>query len=279
MTAISAHAATINAPFDTAAMLARFTKLPAPSPADELSLEDGTLNDYRALASFHYRGAKPGAVTSVLRLVHQKPTIIGRYLSRKDETQTAGVLVRTLPHMACALRDVATGGRYIGLTRTERAMLLNREIRTISRVVIDPKWRGLGLAVRLVRRALERPEPQMRYTEALAAMGRVHPFFERAGMVRYDRPPLPLHARLLDALQRLDIEPILLASPVMVLDRLERCDDREQIWFEHELARWYRAASRRHVRAGEEPGLEVMLAAARDRVLTLPVYYLAQHDA
>jgi GNAT superfamily N-acetyltransferase len=269
----------IDGPLDTAAIIERFRKLPAPSPADELRLEDGTYGDYRALAGFHYRGRRPGAVTSVIRLVSHQPGIIGRYLSRRSETHIAGVLVRSLPHLACALRDVATGGRYIGLARRERATLLNREIRTISRVVIDPQWRGMGLAVRLVRHALMHPERGMRYTEALAAMGRVHPFFEKAGMVRYDRPLLPVHSRLLDALARLEIEPTLLASPLMVMDRMRRLNDREQVWIEHELARWYRSASKQRVRAGEEPELEEMLAAARDRVLTLPVYYIAQHAA
>lgn len=270
-------AASTNSPFDAGPIIERFGHLPARSPADELSLEPGTLEDYRTLADFHYRSSRPGAVTSVLRLAHRVPSIVGRYLSREGETQIAGVLVRTLPHLACTLRDVATGGRYIGLSRRERAMLLNREIRTISRVVIDPRWRGMGLAVRLVRHALMHPERGVTYTEALAAMGRVHPFFEYAGMTRYDRPPLPMHARLLDAMTRLEIEPALLASPIVVLDRLDRLDDREQIWFAHELARWYRAASKRKVRAGEEPEVEVMLEAARDRVLTMPVYYIAQH--
>jgi hypothetical protein len=63
--------------------------------------------------------------------------------------------------------------------------------------VVHPQWRGLGLAVRLVRQALATMTTP--YTEALAAMGRVHPFFERAGMSPTLLPPDAVSRRLVSA--------------------------------------------------------------------------------
>src|SRR5262249_26003169 len=151
---------------------------PAPFITNELAIERGSLDDYRALSAFHYRGACPGAVTSVFRIVHRAPTIAGRFLRRTDESTVIGVLVRSLPALSCQMRDVATRRRYRDLSRRDAAVMLNREIRCVSRVVIDPRFRGLGLAVRLVKHALDHPEPGVTLTEALAAMGRVSPFFE-----------------------------------------------------------------------------------------------------
>ena len=71
-------------------------------------------------------------------------------------------------------------GRYAGPDRRAALGRLNAEVEWISRVIVHPTYRGCGLAVRLVRHALATaPVPVV---EALAAMGKIHPFFARAGM-------------------------------------------------------------------------------------------------
>lgn len=257
------------------ALQRRFAGLPAPSPADELHLETGEFGDFKRLAMFHYRSVRAGAVTTAYRLRHAAPTVVGRYLSRAGEDRVVGVLLRCLPHLACRLRDIATGNRYRGFGQKAAADMLNREVRTITRVVIDPQWRGLGLAVRLVRHALEHGETI--YTEALAAMGRVHPFCQRAGMVRYDRPPHPADARLMDVLHRLAIEPAHLASRRLVRERLAQQSESDGRWFGKELRHWYRAASYTTLDRLDRLTFDDLLIAARDRLLTRPVYYLFDH--
>jgi len=253
----------------------RFERLPAAALIDELRIERGASGDYQQLASFHYKSGRPGAVTAVYRMVHRAPTVVGRFVGRPDETTIVGVLIRSLPSLGCQLRDRATSDRYRGMGVLAAAAMVNREFRTISRVVIHPQWRGLGLAVRMVQHALRDPETQ--YTEALAAMGRVHPFFERAGMIRYDRPPRPEHARLLDALDRLDISPGSLASVRLVLDKLESTNSTDRRWLELELRRWHRAAFRTTKERIAAMMLPQLLEAARDRLLSQPVYYLYYH--
>lgn len=265
---------------DTSALNMRFRALPGGgeaqfSPADELRLEGGTLRDYHALSEFHYKGSNPGAVTAVYRLVHRAPTVVGRYISRAHDTAIAGVLLRSLPHLGCQLRDHATHYRYRGFGSKGAAAMLNREMRTISRVVIDPRWRGLGLAVKLVRRALD--EPETIYTEALAAMGRVHPFFEKAGMTRYDRPARNEHARMLDALDHVGVEPHRLAAPASIAEELEHRPEMHT-WLDGELRRWHRAAFRTPKADLSQFSTQQLLACARDRLLSQPVYYLTRHD-
>jgi GNAT superfamily N-acetyltransferase len=283
---------------------------------DDLIIAPGTFADYAALARFHYKSGHPGGVTSVIRMVRTAPTVVGRFLGRGDETQIVGVVVRSLPALSCQLRNIATNGRYRNLKPRDAARMLNREVRTISRVVIDPQWRGLGLAVRLVRHALENPEdlserfrdnhrpatdwipacagmtsqdvkesqvndsftrsPAILYTEALAAMGRVSPFFEQAGMTRYDRPPRQEHARLLDALRHLGLEPFMLASTTMIGDRLASPATNDFLLAE--LRRWHRAAHRTPPAALRAMPLNELLIAARNELLAQPVYYAYLHS-
>jgi GNAT superfamily N-acetyltransferase len=59
---------------------------------------------------------------------------------------------------------------------------LNRQLWLLARVVLHPTYRGAGIAAAFVRRACQTcPVP---WIETLTAMGRVNPFFERAGFTR-----------------------------------------------------------------------------------------------
>ncbi len=254
-----------------------------PPHPDVLPLGVGTFEDYHMLAAHHYRGGRPGAVMRVLVIRDPRATPMQRFLKRqkvqikqKDQVgETVAVLVESLPPLACVLRDRATGGRYgPPLSMGERAKLLNAEVRTISRVVVDPRWRGLGLAVRLVRHALATATTPL--TEALAAMGRVSPFFERAGMARYERPPHPRDARLLDALASAGVRPQCFADVDAVRAEIGTRPEPQRRWLQAELLRW--SSSRRVVKRGSTTPADPLrdaLIHARERLLLNPVYYLA----
>jgi GNAT superfamily N-acetyltransferase len=91
-----------------------------------------------------------------------------------------GICVFTAPPLALSQRS-----RYFGLRgRWSRVRLqaLNRQLVTLSRVVLHPTYRGCGLAAAFIRascRAAAFP-----WIEALAEMWHVNPFFEKAGFVR-----------------------------------------------------------------------------------------------
>jgi ABC-type ATPase with predicted acetyltransferase domain len=73
-----------------------------------------------------------------------------------------------------------------GLSYREKILFANANVRTLSRVIVHPQFRSIGLASLLVREVCRGAET--RYVEALAVMGRVHPFFERGGMRRVAVP-------------------------------------------------------------------------------------------
>lgn len=245
-------------------------------PCDEmLRIESGNLRDYRALAAHHYKSGSPYAPTAIYAMRHERVSAVARFAGGGNETVLVGVLVMTRPQLCGTLRDAATGGRYRGLKRGEAADLLNREMRTIARVVLDPRYRGLGLAVRLVRHALDGATTP--YVEAFAAMGRVNPFFERAGMVRYEGPPRPGEARLLDAFAELNWPRTLFASRRLFSERLDALDATRRRWIESELRRWHRSATFMDRSGGRDARLDDILTLARDRLLARCIYYLHYH--
>ncbi len=124
-----------------------------------LRIEEGTLNDYKQLAEFHYRSGRCPSPRKVF------------CLKRGDEL--CGVIVYSHPPP-----------NVFGRRRVLKAEFckLKHELSTITRVVLHPKYRTIGLGARLVKETL--PLAGTRYVEAIAVMARYNPFFEKAGMQR-----------------------------------------------------------------------------------------------
>lgn len=132
-----------------------------------LKLVPGDMSDYAQLAVHHYRQERPVAVKAVYVLRPVEP--LGSFGRRP-----AAVIVYTMPNPRVALRALATGGLFAGLDRPTELAMLNRSVRCIARVIVEPPLRGIGLATRLVRETLSRMEVPI--VEALGVMPRVHPF-------------------------------------------------------------------------------------------------------
>lgn len=239
----------------------------------DLPILPGTRSDYLALKAHHYRPGHPMTMTRILAIRDDTPTATDRFLARPTTAQPIAVLVESLPALSCWLRDEALDGRYGHLRPKPRSQLLNEEIRCISRVIVDPRCRGMGLAVRLVKHALA--TATTRYTEALAIMGRVSPFFDRAGMTPYERPALPPEERAIAALRFAGIEPHELALPSTVEQRIEVLPEQHRRLLTRELTRWYRTAGGRGI--SRTPSLPGVLDRARQQLLTRPVYYLREN--
>ena len=145
------------------------------SVSKKLQIVRGSLEDYEELAHYHYRDNRLGPFVAIYALKHT-PTLGLR-------RQAMGVIVYKMPTSGAELRNVATGDLFAGFDRATQLALLNKNVRCISRVVIDPRYRGLGIAHRLVAETM--PLVGVTFVEAMAVMGRVNPFFEKAGMDSY----------------------------------------------------------------------------------------------
>lgn len=257
-------------------LLERFQQIGRTTPRDALPIVTGQRADYLALKAHHYRPGHPATMTRILTIYDNTASASDRFLQRPQQPRPIAVLVESLATLSCSLRDRALGGRYGHLPPMQRSALLNQELRCISRVIVDPRYRGLGLAVGLVRHALA--SATTRYTEALAVMGRVSPFFDRAGMLAYERPPHPAEQRALAALRYAGIEPESLALPNQLEERIGAIPDASAHLI-RELTRWYRTAGGRGV--SRRPELADILSAARQRLLSQPIYYLHEnrHDS
>jgi len=138
-----------------------------------LVLGEGVMADYQSLARFHYLNKRPATLAKIWSVYHHR---------RQGESRAVAVGVLSYPTLAMAVRERVLG--LDGLAEEERRTFVNRHIRTISRVVVHPAYRSLGLAKRVIQCLIH--HCNTRYVEAVAMMGRAHPVFERAGMRAYE---------------------------------------------------------------------------------------------
>lgn len=229
---------------------ARFVRASAHDPRP-IEIAPGVVGDYTRLARLHYRSAAPAT--------------IARILTATDAAtgEVAGVLVTSRPTLNGSWRAIAWPGRFDTGTLGERAQRLNRELRTISRVIIDPRYRGAGLASGLVRRYLCDPETAL--TEGVTAMAPVCPFFERAGMTPCAIPVPARHTRLRKRLAELDLG---------VNDLLRPIDERSAL-AEH-LRIWARQSAGTR-RASDAP-IETLARAAACALIAPPTAYTHTAD-
>ena len=239
-----------------------------------LRIERAERADWLALAPLHYRSHAAGAVTDLFRMTYLAPGDSPGAEYASLQSRLIGVIVYSRSPLSLGARDRATGGRYrtAGFGRVATGRLINRELRIISRVVIAPNWRGLGLAGRLAAETM--PQVGTPYVEALAAMGEMHPMFVRAGMTAYPQPPAPAGERLRAALEAAGLARADRRSAAALARTLESLDPAARALAETEIARWARSylAAKNH--RTNRPDRRRMLDLVARHLDAAPVYYL-----
>jgi len=235
--------------------------MPVCSIHAKLSIIPGDLADYRRLAAYHYRDGPPGPVQTIFVATPKRP--MGCLSARP-----AGVIVYAMPHPRMELRTVATQGMFANLDRQTQLALINRNIRCIARLIIEPHFRGIGLATRLVRETMTKVNVPI--VEALAVMPRVNPFLERAGMQAF-APRVPVaHVELVEAFSAVGIEPDQLIDPHNVQNHIEALDPPRTKFLEARIQRFLKSHGTRRTMPPDIERIRYILGKLTHR----PAYYI-----
>jgi len=168
------------------------------SLVEEMHIEPGVLDDWRRLAGFHYRSHKVAATREIFCL--------------RRGYELCGVIVYSYPPIACF------GRRQVLPKMTIQE--LNKKLSIISRVVVHPKYRSIGLGAKLVRETLARAGTP--YVEMVAVMAKYNPFAEKAGMEKIaEQGPSKQVQRISEVLSQIGFDLQLLGSRKHIQDKLE----------------------------------------------------------
>ena len=136
---------------------------------DDLDLRQGKLSDWPYFAKWHYRGHGIGPVRRVNLLYHG--------------AEKVGICIFGFGPLASAQRNRLFG--LGGKMSSARASLINNNFACVSRLVLDPRYRGAGIGGWFLRCACEAaPWP---WIELISEMANLVPFYQAAGFVRTGR--------------------------------------------------------------------------------------------
>jgi ABC-type lipoprotein export system ATPase subunit len=213
----------------------------------EMHIEEGTYQDWKKLAGFHYRSH---------RIAFHKKIFV---LKRGEEL--CGVIVYCYPPPTCF-------GRKLVLPKMTMQEL-SEKLSIISRVVVHPKYRTIGLGVKLVKETL--PLAGTPYVEMVAVMAKYNPFAEKAGMHKIAEQLPPKEAlAIAKVLSKLGFNIQLLGSEKYVLNKLQTLSEKEiqtiikEAFIKHSHARFMKyffchmpfGRKRAYAKAVIEAGLE-----------------------
>ena len=155
---------------------------------DEMTVEEGSYQDWKEIAGFHYRSHRIAFLLKVF------------VLKRKD--RVCGAVVYTYPMSAAPGRAT--------VLKIKSMKELNEKLCRVTRVVVHPKYRTIGASVKLLRESL--PLCGKPYVEMIAVMARYNPFAEHAGMIRVcESKPNKSILEAVANLEKLGFTPYLLA--------------------------------------------------------------------
>jgi ABC-type transport system involved in cytochrome c biogenesis ATPase subunit/GNAT superfamily N-acetyltransferase len=164
----------------------------------EMHVEQGSFADWQALASFHYRSHRVPAPRKIFVL--------------KRRQELCGVIVYSYPAVTCF-------GRRLMLPKMGMKEL-NARLSNVSRVVVHPKYRTIGLGSKLIRDTLDLAGTD--YVEMSAVMAKYNPFAEKAGLAKVAIQGPPKEAlKVVEALEKLGFHRELLGSSRHIIETLE----------------------------------------------------------
>lgn len=226
----------------------------------QMQIVEGSFSDYKELAKYHYRNARTGPFTNIFVLKPKEDSCL--------DVTTIGVIIYSMPNPCLELRNIATGNFFVGLDRNTQISLLNKSVRRICRVIIEPRFRGLGLAAHLVRETM--PIVNVPIIEASGIMGMANPFFEKAGMTAYNAPPKTSNIRMKEAFETIGIVDSMFIDPMEVHRDIESFDTEMRQFIEKEFRVFLKCFGNKRYCCHSLERTEFVLSRLTER----PIYYI-----
>jgi len=226
----------------------------------QIQIAEGTFSDYKELSKYHYRNVKTGPLTNIFVLKPKTKSTI--------DVKNIGVIVYSMPNPCLELRNIATGNFFVGLDRKTQLSLLNKTVRRISRLIIEPRFRGLGLAAHIVRKTM--PMVNIPIIEASGVMCKVNPFLEKAGMTAYKAPPKTCNIRMIEAFKTIGITDSMFINPMEVHSDIELLSKNMRQFIEKEIRIFLKCFSNKRYCIHSMERTKFVLTRLTER----PIYYI-----
>ncbi|MBA7618968.1 hypothetical protein ES703_26300 [subsurface metagenome] len=204
---------------------------------DILEVVPGTLKDYHKLAEYHYLPKR-------LRLVSNVFKIKARYPYHKSFPDPIGVNVYKMPIPELRSRSAATNGYFrTPATKSERMKLVNSNIRYAARLIIDPRFRKMGVATKLVKESME--QMNIPIIETLTPIDFTNEMLVKLGFELYYTPAPTWYRPFVQTLRALGLTPDYMLLPSTLTRRIQRLKGERRENTEHQIQSFLHQFKRR----------------------------------
>jgi len=192
-----------------------------------LEIIEGTIRDYEALKEYHYRQEKLCGTTAIYKIRAKEP-------HTHAFPDPIGVIVYRMPIPDLLGRTAATNGFFHQpQSRSERMRLVNKHIRYIARIIIDPRFQKIGLGTLLLNRSLEMQTIDL--IETLTPVSQAHSIFLNCGFKAYITPSPYRYRQMKAALWNIGLTTQSFDHPEIVQRRLDALEPGQKRFIEQHL--------------------------------------------
>lgn len=192
-----------------------------------LEIVPSSLADYKIIAHYHYVKDAPGPTEQVYK-------IRGIPSTGKTFPDPMGIILYSMPITNLHSRNTATKGYFRKMpSEIGRLREVNKKIRYISRIIIDPRFQKMGLGTWLLKDTLERQHVPI--VETLTPVDFTNKMFQKAGFKFYLAPSPEWYKRFTNALTDVKIKIENVDSPWAVHHRIKQMSPRQKGFIEKEI--------------------------------------------
>lgn len=186
----------------------------------DLHITKATWKDFLLLAHYHYIQTHPPPYDSIYK-------ICDKVADRRKYPDPVAVILFSFPVPHIKARNRATDNFFTRPKgRHRQLVLINKYIRYISRVIVDPRYRRLHLATWLIKHTLKLQTKPI--IETITPIDFTNRMFINCGFKLYLNPAPTRHRRFLDDLAECGISGDMLRHPTIVQKRIDSLPDEKQ---------------------------------------------------
>lgn len=233
----------------------------------------GSRAHWERVKHLHYAAGNPATFRDVF-VARFKPT-----------GEVIGVVVFSYPDLHSAARNIATGKDYQLNRSSGVASKINSDFARLSRLVIHPEWRCIGVARTLLNASI--PTLDVKFVECTTALGRYNSFLSGVGFIGIAQSHAQVEDELIDASDRDRVPAEALLSSVKLSEWVDALSVRNKrrwkrmIWkLYHQLVlhRRTRRACPAKIPGPHEPGWNDAFELATRRINERPSYWIVELD-
>lgn len=235
----------------------------------DITIAQGSITDWKAVKHLHYAAGDPATIKQI-------------WTARmRPEGTIVGVVCYSYPDLHSVARNLATDCRYQIGRGQHQAQLLNAEVAKLSRMVVLPEYRGIGLAGRLIAESV--PNLGCRYVECVTALGNHSQFLSHSGFREVPQSPSDQEAEMMDFAAREGLPPSAALDSEQVIGWIDQLsvrkarEARQLIWQVYHHLVLYRRSRKpvpRRVADGTDPRWGDAIEVVTRRLADRPSYWL-----